>query len=182
MKKIGITFLFLLLGLTLPLNAEIYLYVDSDGVIRSDQKRKASPNENITEQKHSYPDRYDPYIKAASGKYDVAFALIKAIIKTESDFNPRAISPKGALGLMQIMPENIKHLKIQNPFDPAENIIGGTRHFKYLFNHFAGDLSLALAAYNAGIKPVERCQCIPPFKETRNYVKKVSRYYKELKK
>ena len=182
MKKIGIALILLVLGLTLPSNAEIYLYVDSDGVIQPDKKRKAPPNRNIAKRKHSYPHRYDSYIQAASGKYGVAIALIKAIIKTESDFNPRAVSPKGALGLMQIMPENIKRLEIQNPFDPADNIMGGTRHFKSLSDHFAGDLSLSLAAYNAGIKPVERCQCIPPFKETRDYVKKVLDYYEELKK
>jgi soluble lytic murein transglycosylase len=182
MKKIGIALILLVLGLTLPSNAEIYLYVDSDGVIQPDKKRKALPDRNIAKRKHFYPHRYDSYIQAASGKYGVAFALIKAVIKTESDFNPRAVSPKGALGLMQIMPENIKRLEIQNPFDPAENIMGGARHFKSLSDHFAGDLSLSLAAYNAGIKPVERCQCIPPFKETRDYVKKVLDYYEELKK
>ncbi len=182
MKKTGIALLFLLLGLIMPSNAEIYLYVDSDGVIQPDKKRQASPNQNSANRKHTYPIMYDSYIQAASGKYGVAFALIKAIIKTESDFNPRAISPKGALGLMQIMPDNIKRLEIQVPFDPAENIMGGTRHLKSLSDHFAGDLSLSLAAYNAGIKPVERCHCIPPFRETRDYVKKVLNYYKELKK
>jgi len=182
MKKIGIAFLFLLLGLILPSNAEIYLYVGPDGIIQPDKKRKALPNQNIAKRKHAYPIIYDSYIQAASGKYGVAFALIKAIIKTESDFNHRAVSPKGALGLMQIMPENVKRLEIQDPFDPAENIIGGARHFKSLLDHFTGDLSLSLAAYNAGIKPVERCQCIPPFRETRDYVKKVLNHYKEIKK
>ena len=182
MKKTGIALLFLVLGLTLPSNAEIYLYVDSDGVIQPDKKRKAPPNQNIANRKHTYPIMYDAYIQAASGKYGVTFALIKAIIKTESDFNPRAISPKGALGLMQLMPENVKRLEIQDPFAPAENIMGGTRHFKSLSDHFAGDLSLALASYNAGIKPVERCQCIPPFRETRDYVKKVLNHYEEIKK
>ena len=182
MKKAGITLLFLMLVLTLSSNAEIYLYVDQDGVIHPDRKRKAPPNRNIAKRKHSYPHSYDPYIKTASTKHGVAFALIKAIIKTESDFNPRAISPKGALGLMQLMPENVKRLEIKDPFDPAENIMGGARHFKSLLDYFAGDLSLSLAAYNAGIKPVERCQCIPPFRETHDYVKKVLDYYEELKK
>jgi len=182
MKKTILLLLFFMFGLTLSSNAEIYLYVDPDGVIQPDQKRQASPNQNISKHKRSYPHKYDPYIKAASEKYGVAFALIKAIIKTESDFNPRAISPKGALGLMQLMPENIKRLEIKDAFDAAENIMGGARHFKSLSDHFDGDLSLALAAYNAGIKPVEHCQCIPPFRETRDYVKKVLKYYEELKK
>jgi len=182
MKKTVLVLLFLLLIFTLSSNAEIYLYVDQEGVIHTDQKRQAMPYQNVAKRKHSCPHSYDPYIKTASTKHGVAFALIKAIIKTESDFNPRAISPKGALGLMQLMPENVKRLEIKDPFDPAENIMGGTRHFKSLLDHFAGDLSLSLAAYNAGIKPVERCHCVPPFRETRDYVKKVLDYYEELKK
>ncbi len=182
MKKTLLLLLFFLFGLILSSNAEIYLYVDQDGVIHPDAKRRTASGHNIAEPKRSYPHKYDSYIKAASEKYGVAFALIKAIIKTESDFNPRAISPKGALGLMQLMPENIKRLEIKDAFDPAENIMGGARHFRSLSDRFDGDLSLALAAYNAGIKQVEHCQCIPPFRETRDYVKKVLKYYEELKK
>jgi len=170
MQKTAVILLFLWIAFTLPIHADIYLYVDSDGVIHPDATRK-----------QSYPNKYDSYIRAASEKYGIAFALIKAIIQTESAFHPRSVSPKGALGLMQLMPENLKRLKIKDAFDPAENITGGTRHFKWLSDHFGGDLSLALAAYNAGIKPVERCHCIPPFSETRDYVKKVLNHYEVLR-
>ena len=83
------------------------------------------------------------------------YLLVKAIIKAESDFNPKAVSKKGAMGLMQIMPQNFQHLQIQNPFDPRENIMGGTRYFKYLYDRFDGKLALSLAAYNAGPTAVE---------------------------
>jgi len=103
------------------------------------------------------------------------------MIKVESNFNPRAVSRAGALGLMQIMPKNLKSLKIRDPFDPFQNIMGGTKYLKYLLNRFDDRLSLALAAYNAGPKRVEEHNRIPPFPETQNYVKKVTRYYRLIR-
>ena len=103
--------------------------------------------------------------------------MIKALIKVESDFNTRAVSRSGALGLMQIMPENVKAFRIFDPFDPRDNIIGGARYLKTLLDRFEGKLPLALAAYNAGPKVVERYRNIPPIKETEDYVKKVMKYY-----
>ena len=126
--------------------------------------------------------RYDQIITEAAKRHGVSFSLLKAMIKIESDFNPRAISRAGAMGLMQIMPENIKELKIKDPFDPRENIMGGTRYLKQMMDRFNGKLPLALAAYNAGPNIVERYQRIPPFTETENYVEAVMKYYSVFKK
>jgi len=126
--------------------------------------------------------RYDQIITEAAERHGVSFSLLKAMIKIESDFNPRAISKAGAMGLMQIMPENIKNLKIKDPFDPRENIMGGTRYLKQMIDRFNGKLPLALAAYNAGPNIVERYQRIPPYAETENYVEAVMKYYSIFKK
>ena len=104
-------------------------------------------------------------ITEASKSHGVSFSLLKALIKIESDFNPRAISNAGAIGLMQIMPENIKALNIKDPFDPWENIMGGTRYLKQLIGRFNGKLPMALAAYNAGPNIVDRYKRIPPLKK-----------------
>ncbi|MFO7972033.1 MAG: lytic transglycosylase domain-containing protein [Desulfobacterales bacterium] len=127
-------------------------------------------------------NRYDDLITEASKSHGISFSLLKALIKIESDFNPRAISSAGAIGLMQIMPENIKALNIKDPFDPWENIMGGTRYLKQLIRRFNGELPMALAAYNAGPNMVDRYKQIPPFKETENYVKKVMEYSSFFKK
>jgi soluble lytic murein transglycosylase len=122
-------------------------------------------------------NQYDHLITGASKKQEVSFALLKALIKTESNFNPKAVSRAGAIGLMQIMPANLKDLNIQDPFDPQENIMGGARYLKRLIKRFNGELPLALAAYNAGPTVVERYQGIPPIKETQGFVDKVLKYY-----
>jgi soluble lytic murein transglycosylase-like protein len=99
-------------------------------------------------------------------------------MKVESDFNSLAVSKKGAMGLMQIMPQNIKTLRIKDPFNPRENIMGGgTCYFKQLLNRFDGKIKLALAAYHAGPNNVDRYKRIPPFKETEDYVRRVMKYY-----
>ncbi len=99
-------------------------------------------------------------------------ALVEAIIAIESDFNPRAISPKGALGLMQLMPQTASRYGVSNPFDPQENLTGGTRYLKDLLRRFDGDLPRALAAYNAGETAVLMYRDLPPYRETREYVQK----------
>ena len=186
---IGVFFTaFFLLKAVSPLYADIYTYIDSQGVLHFTNVPTSSNYELYIRERPARPlnsyttDQYDHLIATASKKHGIAFALLKALIKIESDFNPLAISSAGAKGLMQIMPDNIKALKIKNPFNPWENIMGGSRYLKQLIKRFDGKLPLALAAYNAGPNIVERYQRIPPFKETEDYVEKVMKYYSVFKK
>lgn len=126
------------------------------------------------------PEDFHPYIRKASQKYGISSRLIHSIIKIESNYNPKAVSRKGAQGLMQIMPKTAKMLGLEKPFDPAQNIDAGVRYFKKLLDHFQGNTALALAAYNAGLTNVEKHGGIPPFPETINYVKKIKNYYSQL--
>jgi soluble lytic murein transglycosylase-like protein len=109
--------------------------------------------------------------------YGVDRFLITAVMKAESDFDPYAISPAGARGIMQLMPETAKSLGVVDCFDPAQNIAGGTLYLATQLRAFNGDLSLALAAYNAGPEAVRKCGGIPPYRETRNFVQRVTSYY-----
>ena len=120
----------------------------------------------------------DGLVKKASEIYGIPYGLIKAVMKTESDFNPYAVSNKGAVGLMQLMPKTAEELGV-DPYDPEGNVLGGTLYLKQLLDRYGGDTELALAAYNAGIGNVEKYNGIPPFEETENYVKTVLAYYKE---
>lgn len=120
-------------------------------------------------------------IDDASSAFGVDKPLIKAVIQQESEYNKLAVSPKGAMGLMQLMPETADSLGVKNPFDVKENIFGGTRYLKSLMTKYNNNLDLALAAYNAGPKAVEKYGGIPPYEETQNYVKNVQRIYKEFK-
>jgi soluble lytic murein transglycosylase-like protein len=122
-------------------------------------------------------NHYDALIDEASRQYDLSFSLIKAIIRAESAFNPKAVSSKGALGLMQIMPENLEFLKVNDPFNPKQNIMGGSRYFKSLLERFEGKVPLALAAYNAGPATVETYRDVPPYQETKEYVQRVMKFF-----
>jgi soluble lytic murein transglycosylase-like protein len=120
--------------------------------------------------------KYDHLIRAASRKYSLDPALVKAVIHAESRFDPQAVSPKGAVGLMQLDPITVKELKIADPFNPKYNIYGGVRYLRGLLDTFEGNKHLALAAYNAGPNRVHRHRGIPPFKDTKKYLTRVLRY------
>lgn len=132
----------------------------------------------------SVPDKsvFDDAIKLAAARYDVSEALIKAVIAVESNFNPSAVSPKGAMGLMQLMPGTASDYGVADAFDPVSNIMGGTHFLSDLMNRFKEDLELVLAAYNAGPGAVERFNySIPPYPETQNYVDLVIKFYNKLR-
>ena len=120
---------------------------------------------------------YQSIINQTAHRHQVDPALVKAIIMAESGYNPKAISEKGAMGLMQLMPETAEALGVEDSFNPEHNIEGGVRYFKQLIIQFDGDVTLALAAYNAGSKTVRNYQGIPPFKATQFYIEKVFKYY-----
>ena len=117
--------------------------------------------------------RFTEEIKAVAARHGVSASLVESVIRVESAFNPSAISPKGAQGLMQLMPQTASSLGVRNAFDPKQNIEGGVRHLRYLIDRYPGNLSLAIAAYNAGEGAVDRHRGIPPYAETQEYVRRV---------
>ncbi|MDB4928504.1 MAG: Lytic transglycosylase, catalytic [Myxococcaceae bacterium] len=125
--------------------------------------------------------RYDAHIREAAQLYQIPEALIRAVIKQESDFNAWSVSTSGALGLMQMLPSTAQSMTVTDPFDPRQNVLGGTRYLRVLANTFNGDLVLTLAAYNAGSGAVIRYGAVPPYEETQNYVRQVLRYYYEYR-
>jgi len=162
----------------LPAAAQVYTYTDSRGVVHfSDSPVRGGGSSFRWKRRMDRPvipsGTWDGTIARTARQHKVSPGLVKAVIHTESAFDPRAVSPKGALGLMQLMPRTAKRLGVQDPFDPRDNISGGTRYLRYLMDLYRGNLPLALAAYNAGEGAVEEYGGIPPYGETRRYVKKV---------
>lgn len=121
--------------------------------------------------------KYDAHIRQAARLYQLPESFIRAVMKVESDFTPDVVSHAGAMGLMQLMPHTAARLGVRNPFDPRENILGGARYLRMLANQFNGDLVLTIAAYNAGEGAVLRHSGVPPYRETRRYVKRVLSHY-----
>jgi soluble lytic murein transglycosylase len=179
----------ILMAFVSSVHADIYMYIDDNGVMhftnaptsnQHDYKVYIKERISVSTNFHA-PDKYDKLISNASKEFNVDSRLLKAMIKAESDFDPRAISRKGAMGLMQIMPENFKMLNLDNPFDPWQNIRAGAQYFKKLYKRFNGKLALSLAAYNAGPTAVDHYKSIPPYQETEEYVRRVLRYYRTFK-
>jgi soluble lytic murein transglycosylase len=167
-----------------PALADVYMFRDKQGVVTfTNVPTHAGYRRVIREGRINSGGglqsngSYDDIIRSASDRHSVDADLVRAVIKVESDFNSNARSHKGAMGLMQLMPETARLHSVSDIYDPGDNIEGGVRHLKLLLNRFQGDLQLSLAAYNAGIKAVEKHGGIPPFAETQEYVRRVLRFY-----
>jgi len=174
------------LALSLYINtlvwADIYRYVDKNGVWHFTNTRMSRSKyklyiQTVRKTPSEYIKKYDTIITRASREFGVDTSLIKAVIKAESDFDHQAVSHKGAQGLMQLMPDTANEINVKDPFDPEENIFGGTRYLSHLIKRFNNDNKLALAAYNAGPEKVEACKGVPPIPETKTFVKRVLNYY-----
>lgn len=190
--KILISTLFIFLSIaSVGVAADIYKYEDSNGDIhftddppdrrfkifmRDIQKDKRLRTNFGFGRVARNPAEFDTIINSCSSEFGVDKSLVKAVIHAESGYNPNAVSSKGAAGLMQLMPGTAQDLKVADSFNPSDNIRGGVRYLRFLLDTFKGDVSLALAAYNAGLKNVAKHGGIPPFNETRNYVSKVLDY------
>lgn len=159
-----------------PRDSNFKLYIRESGDDAGEPENGKGPPSNLKE-----TTTYDTLIEEFSRKYHVDFALIKAMIRAESGFNPLAVSRKGAKGLMQLMPETALRMNVANVFNPRENIDAGVRYFKYLLSLFNNDIRLSLAAYNAGENIVSELKSIPPYRETIDYVRKVLTYYQSYK-
>lgn len=170
--------------------ADIYRYEDEEGIVHftdaptdkrfkffmRDLKKDRQLRTMLKYSSKVNPAEYETIIKTSAARYGINPSLIKAVIHAESGYDPNAVSRKGASGLMQLMPGTAKTLKVSNSFDPKDNVEGGVKYLKFLLDTFKGDVSLALAAYNAGLSNVAKYGGIPPYAETRTYVNKVLSY------
>lgn len=186
--------LLLLFAVTLPplsAQADIYKYEDDEGVLHFtdaptsrkfkivmrdiEKDKRLRTNFGFTRVARN-PAEFDGIINSCAHEFGVDRSLVKAVIHAESGYNPRAVSGKGAAGLMQLMPGTARDLKVADSFNPSDNIRGGVRYLRFLLDTFKGNVSLALAAYNAGLGKVAKYGGVPPYEETQNYVSKVLSY------
>jgi hypothetical protein len=195
-RNVSIPSLVVSLGLALSFFGEakagMYQCRDSDGAVLFTNSpaqpgcrllggafAERSPNGSLSS---GDPARFDDYIFTSSQRYGVDPALVRAVVKVESDFNEAARSNKGAQGLMQLMPDTARLHNVGNAYNPEENIEGGVQHLRLLLDRYQGDLPLTLAAYNAGVKAVEKHRGIPPYSETKEYVRRVLSYLQRYSK
>jgi soluble lytic murein transglycosylase-like protein len=179
------------LSTPLPAHADIYKYEDSDGTLHftdvpTDRRFKVFMRDIKKDRKlrtafklpgfARNPAQFEPIINSCSKEFGVDSSLVKAVIHAESGYNPNAVSPKGAQGLMQLMPKTAQGLKVADCMNPSDNIRGGVRYLRFLLDTFKGNESLALAAYNSGLGSVAKYGGIPPYPETQGYVAKVLSY------
>ena len=155
--------------------AGIYRYVDENGRVHFTNVPTTNKFRFYRGEGEKY--RLETLISHFAEKFQLDKSLIKAVIKVESNFNPRVVSTKGAQGLMQLMPETAHEIGVNNPFDPSDSIYGGSFYLRKMLDSFDMNLDYALAAYNAGPGAVRKYGGIPPFEETQNYVKKVKHYF-----
>ena len=167
-----------------PSQADVYRFKDSSGVWHFSDTRSDPRYHLYIKTKglsgKQYLKKYDGIIQKAAKQFGVEVTLIKAIIKAESSFDPNAVSKSGAQGLMQLMPDTADDMKVGDPFDPEENILGGTRYLSLLLKRFNQDKRLAVAAYNVGPTTVENHDAVPPIPQTRQFVDRVMRFYREF--
>lgn len=166
-------------------DVDIYRYVSPNGTIYMTNVPSAPMFAPVTRKARYHASIADQELEEAVARYAAEYrlspALLMAVMKAESDFNPTVISRAGAVGLMQLIPETAIRHDVRNLYDTKENIAGGARHLRYLLDRFHGNVRLALAAYNAGERKVDRYRQVPPFKETRIYVKKVMGFYRDYR-
>lgn len=182
-----------LLALPAAARPPLHTWTDKDGVLHVEDvpptrtrssPRKPGPPASTKKGDRWWEKRSDAppdEIDRAAALYNVPAELVRAVIWAESAGDASAVSHRGAVGLMQLMPHTAGEMYVQDPVDPAQNIMGGTRYLRWLANEFKGDMILTLAAYNAGPEAVKKYGGVPPFEETRTYVKKVIAYYQQLR-
>ncbi|MFO7984114.1 MAG: lytic transglycosylase domain-containing protein [Desulfuromonadales bacterium] len=170
----------LFLGCTVlssPVMADIYRHVDENGVVHfTNVPTGGGYSFYAGERQKSESQDLAQLVRHYSHKFNLEEALVHAVIKVESDYQPQIVSTKGAMGLMQLIPETARDMMVDNPLDIEQNVRGGCRYLRLMLTRFEENLDLALAAYNAGPTTVSKYRGIPPYKETRNYVKRVKHY------